>query len=73
MEPKLKDILEFAFGGPVPDRVLDHLLRHRASWDDEFKRRLDELAFELAPDLATWTITVAPDGQLREERIPFIS
>lgn len=73
MEPKLKEILEFALGGSVPDGVLNHLLQNRASWDDEFKRKLDELAFEIAPDLATWTITVEPSGQLREERIPFIS
>lgn len=69
----LKEVLEYALGGSVPPRFLEHLLAHRDLWDDEFTGRLEACAYELRPDLAVWELTVDARGRLREERVPLLS
>lgn len=66
---ELRDLLTYALGAEVPQGFLEHLLRCQDRWDDEFRRRLEELAYEFRPDLAVWEIVVASDGQLRETRL----
>jgi hypothetical protein len=69
----LKEVLEYALGGSVPPRFLEHLLTHRDLWDDEFKGRLEACAYELRPDLAVWELSVDESGYLQEERAPLLS
>lgn len=66
---ELRDLLSYAFGGQVPQGFLEHLLRNRDCWDDEFKRHLDDLAYEFRPDLAVWELTVTDAGVLTERRL----
>jgi hypothetical protein len=66
---ELRELLVYAFGGQAPIGFVDHLVRSRHLWDEEFKRRLEELAYEFRPDLAEWEITTGADGALVERRI----
>lgn len=66
---ELRDLLSYAFGAPVPDTFLERFVDRREGWDDEFRRRLDELAYEFRPDLAVWELRVGEEGQLRERRV----
>ena len=68
----LKEILAYALGGNVPDSFLEHLIRHREAWDAEFVRRLNDLAYELRPDLAVWEIAADEEGRLYEYLLPLI-
>lgn len=72
MQADLKEVLAYALGGNVPEGFLEHLIRHRGAWDVEFTRRLNDLAYELRPDLAVWEIVVDEDNQLREYLLPII-
>lgn len=65
-------MLEYALGGDAPEGFLMHLIERRSVWDDEFVRRLEEYAYELRPDLASWELTVGDDGQLEERRLPLL-
>lgn len=65
---ELRELLVYAFGGQAPPGFVDHLVRYRHLWDDEFKRRLEELAYEFRPDLAVWEIDAGEDGALVERR-----
>lgn len=72
MNADLKEVLAYALGGNVPDPFLEHLIRHQGAWDAEFTRRLNDLAYELRPDLAVWEIVVDEQNQLREYLLPLI-
>jgi hypothetical protein len=63
---QLDELLVYALGGQVPEAFVSRLVRSRHLWDDEFRRRLEELAFEFRPDLAVWEITTDEDGELVE-------
>ncbi|MEX2535715.1 MAG: hypothetical protein WD273_08955 [Trueperaceae bacterium] len=65
---QLNELLVYALGGQAPQRFVDRLVRSRHLWDDEFKRRLEELAYEFRPDLAVWEIETKDDGELVERR-----
>ena len=66
-----RELFAYAFSAEVPKPFARHLLRHADRWDDTFRARIDELAYEFRPDLAVWEIKVAPDGCLGERRLPF--
>jgi hypothetical protein len=72
MKADLKDALTYALGGSAPDGFLEHLIRHRHRWDEEFWRKLELYAYELRPELARWVITVDEEGLLLEERLPVL-
>jgi hypothetical protein len=69
---ELKDVLSYALGGSAPEKFLDHLIRHKACWDEVFWRRIDELAYEFRPDLAVWVLSVDEEGRLHERRLPML-
>ena len=69
---ELKEVLAYALGGNVPEGFLEHLIRHRSAWDAEFTRRLNDLAYELRPDLAVWEIVADEHGYLHEFLIPLV-
>lgn len=66
---QLRELLVYALGGNAPPGFVDRMLRSRHLWDDEFKRRLEDLAYEFRPDLAEWEISADEDGALVERRI----
>lgn len=66
-----RDLFAYVFFADVPKPFARHLLQHADRWDDVFRKRLDELAYEFRPDLAVWEVSVAPDGSLGERRLPF--
>lgn len=68
----IKDVLCYALGGDVPEKFLDHLVEKNASWDEEFKGKLDEYAYEFCPELAIWELDIDRQGQLEEKRLPLI-
>ena len=75
MNLDLKEVLAYVLesgGGSVPDGFLSHLIRHRDAWDAEFTRRVNDLAYELRPDLAVWEIVVDEQGQLHEYLLPLV-
>ena len=65
---QLNELLVYALGGQVPEGFVNRLVHSRHLWDEEFKRRLEELAYEFRPDLAIWEITARDDGELVERR-----
>lgn len=65
---QLDELLVYALGGQAPDGFVRRLVHSRHLWDEEFKRRLEELAYEFRPDLAVWEITTRDDGVLIERR-----
>lgn len=70
----MEQLLEYALIAEVPSAFLEHLLRHRHLWDDEFTRLLNDFAYEFRPDLAIWEAFISDSGQLRLERTaPLIS
>lgn len=73
MNPDLKEVLAYALGGNVPEGFLEHLIRYQHAWDAEFTRRMNDLAYELRPDLAVWEIVVDEEGQLREYLLPLVN
>ena len=68
----VKDVLCYALGGDVPEKFLDRLIENNANWDNEFKDKLDEYAYEFRPELAIWELDVDRQGQLEEKRLPLI-
>jgi hypothetical protein len=66
---ELRELLDYAFEGQAPIGFVDRLVSSRHLWDEEFKRRLEELAYEFRPDLAEWEISMDADGVLVERRI----
>jgi hypothetical protein len=66
---ELRELLDYAFEGQAPIGFVDRLVSSRHLWDEEFKRRLEELAYEFRPDLAEWEISMGADGALVERRI----
>lgn len=68
----LKEVLTYALGGSAPEGFLEHLIAHRSAWDDEFRRRLEELAYEFRPDLAVWEVGIDAQGRLCERRVPLL-
>lgn len=67
----IKDALNYALGGDVPESFLEHLIQHIHLWDSEFMRRLDEYAYELYPELAIWELEVTSENELVEKRLPY--
>jgi hypothetical protein len=65
----LSELLVYALGGQAPAGFVDRLIRSRHLWDHEFRRRLEELAYEFRPDLAVWEIQARDDGVLIERRL----
>jgi hypothetical protein len=66
---ELRELLDYAFEGRAPIGFVDRLVSARHLWDEEFKRRLEEIAYEFRPDLAEWEISMDADGALVERRI----
>ena len=69
MTPSLHDLLTYTLGCEVPAGFVERLIRRRHSWDAVFRRRLDEMACELRPDLIVWRIEVDAEGRLHETRL----
>jgi hypothetical protein len=65
---ELGDLLVYALGGQAPSGFVNRLIDSRHLWDEEFRRRLEELAYEFRPDLAIWEIQANDDGLLIERR-----
>ena len=68
----LREVLAYALGGNVPEGFLNHLIRHRDAWDVTFVERLNDLAYELRPDLAVWEIVADDYGRLYEYLLPLV-
>ncbi len=68
---ELREVLSYALGGSAPERFVERLVARR-DWDDEFRARLEALAYELRPDLAVWVVEVDAQGRLREHRVPLL-
>jgi len=68
----VKDVLCYALGGDVPEKFLDRLVEKNAKWDEEFKGKLDEYAYEFRPELAIWELDVDKRGKLEEKRLPLL-
>jgi hypothetical protein len=66
---ELRELLDYAFEGQAPVGFVDRLVSARHLWDEEFRRRLEELAYEFRPDLAEWELSTGADGALVERRI----
>jgi hypothetical protein len=64
----LSELLVYALGGQAPSGFVARLIGSQHLWDDEFRRRLEELAYEFRPDLAIWEIQADEDGVLMERR-----
>lgn len=71
-EPLLKDVLTYALGGSAPERFLECLIRRRALWDEVFRHKLDDFAYELWPERAVWELHVDEEGRLEERRLPML-
>jgi len=69
---ELREVLSYALGGSAPERFVERLVVARRDWDDEFRARLEALAYELRPDLAVWVLEVDARGRLREHRVPLL-
>lgn len=72
LQVDLKEVLTYALGGSVPERFLERLIAYRDAWDEELERHLEELAYELRPDLAVWEVAVDDEGSLYERRAPLL-
>ena len=68
----LLEVLDFTLGGSAPPRFLEHLVEHKHLWDEEFRRKLEQRAYELRPELAVWELSVDEAGNLRESRQPLV-
>lgn len=68
----LQDLFNYTLGTQVPEGFLKHLLRHQDSWDDVFRARLEDYAYEFRPDLAVWEIRADEQGKLCEHRLPLL-
>lgn len=68
----LRELLSYALSARVPEGFARRLLDQRQCWDPEFERRLNDLAYELRPDLAVWELTVGEDGCLKERLLPLL-
>lgn len=68
----LKDLLTYALGGSAPEGFLEHLVEHRATWDEVFVAKLESYAYEFRPDLAIWEICADEQGILFEQRLPLL-
>ncbi len=68
----LREVLAYALGGNVPEGFLNHLIQHRDAWDVTFVARLNDLAYELRPDLAVWEIVTDDVGRLYEYLLPLV-
>ena len=64
-------MLSYALCGAAPERFVERLVSSR-EWDDEFRARLEALAYELRPDLAVWEVVVDEQGELTERRVPLL-
>lgn len=66
---KMAELLEYALDTRVPEVFVERMLSNRFSWDHEFTRWLDDLAYEFRPDLAVWYVTADTEGRLTQLRI----
>ena len=66
---RMSELLEYALDTEVPDVFVDRLLANQDNWDEEFARKLDELAYEFRPDLAVWYMDTDPQGRLLQFRV----
>jgi len=69
---ELQEVLSYALGGSAPKGFVERLERRRGSWDSEFARRLEAIAYELRPDLAVWELHIDAQGRLCERRVPLL-
>lgn len=65
----LHDLLAYTFGCDVPAGFVTRLAQRRHAWDEVFRRRLEDMACELRPDLIVWEIIVDSAGTLHETRL----
>lgn len=66
---KMAELMEYALNTHVPEVFVERMLSNRFSWDHEFTRWLDELAYEFRPDLAVWYVTADTEGRLTQLRL----
>ncbi len=66
----LKEVLSYAFCGAATERFVERLTSRE--WDDEFRARLEALAYEFRPDLAVWEVGVDEQGKVTEKRVPLL-
>ena len=66
---KMAQLMEYALNTRVPEVFVERMLSNRFSWDHEFTRWLDELAYEFRPDLAVWYVTADTEGRLTQLRL----
>lgn len=66
----LKEVLSYALCGAATERFVERLTSRE--WDDEFRARLEALAYEFRPDLAVWEVGVDEQGELIERRVPLL-
>lgn len=66
---RMAELLEYALETEVPAAFVNRVLSRRGSWDAEFIRQLDQLAYEFRPDLAVWHIDTDEHGRLRQLRL----
>ncbi len=67
----LKEVLSYALCGAAPERFVERLVSS-PDWDDEFRARLEALAYEFRPDLAVWEVGVDEQGKVTEKRVPLL-
>ncbi len=66
-----REVLGYALCGAAPERFVERLVSSR-EWDDEFRTRLEALAYEFRPDLAVWEVRVDEQGKVTERRVPLL-
>ena len=66
---KMAELMEYALNTRVPEVFVERMLSNRFSWDHEFTRWLDELAYEFRPYLAVWYVTADTEGRLTQLRL----
>ncbi len=66
-----REVLGYALCGAAPERFVERLVSS-PKWDDEFRARLEALAYEFRPDLAVWEVGVDEQGELTETRVPLL-
>lgn len=66
---RMAELLEYALEAEVPEQFVNRVLSQRGSWDAEFVRQLDRLAYEFRPDLAVWHLETDEQGRLSQLRL----
>ena len=66
---ELRELLSYALGTEVPEPFARRLLVRRDDWDDAFRERLEDIAYEFRPDLAVWELRPREGGGWTERRL----